>query len=186
MLLIQSSCSLRPSQLDDSEIDFEGGFYVSSGSFGEVKTAMFRGTMVAVKTLKPEQADEENIMRFKEELLLCRDLRHPNIMQVLGGCWSSQEKIYLVMEFCEKGSMGALLKREGAQHRMVTTKLSWAIEMAKAMCYLHGFNPSIVHRDLKGDNVLINHGMSVKLCDFGESRQKSNEGTMTTVGECVW
>ncbi|GMH94043.1 hypothetical protein TrVE_jg6168 [Triparma verrucosa] len=183
---ILESSNLGAWKLDDSEIDFEGGFYVSSGSFGEVKTAMFRGTMVAVKTLKPEQADEENIMRFKEELLLCRDLRHPNIMQVLGGCWSSQEKIYLVMEFCEKGSMGALLKREGAQHRMVTTKLSWAVEMAKAMCYLHGFNPSIVHRDLKGDNVLINHGMSVKLCDFGESRQKSNEGTMTTVGSPFW
>ncbi|GMI11095.1 hypothetical protein TrLO_g10091 [Triparma laevis f. longispina] len=183
---ILETSNLGAWKLDSDEIDFEGGFYVSSGSFGEVKTAMFRGTMVAVKTLKPEQADEENIGRFKEELLLCRDLRHPNIMQVLGGCWSTQEKIYLVMEFCEKGSMGALLKREGSQHRMVTTKLTWAIEMAKAMCYLHGFNPSIVHRDLKGDNVLINHGMSVKVCDFGESRQKSNEGTMTTVGSPFW
>jgi serine/threonine protein kinase len=185
---ILASSKLDAWKINDAELDFESGFFVSSGSFGDVKTAKFRGTLVAVKMIKSSgsRMDAEEVTRFKHELLLCRDLRHPNIMQVLGGCWESMDRVYLVMEFCEKGSLGQLLKREGPQHKVVTTKLTWIIEMAKAMCYLHGFTPSIVHRDLKGDNVLVNKGMSVKLCDFGESRKKTNEGTMTTVGSPFW
>ena len=185
---ILATSKLDAWKINESELDFESGFFVASGSFGDVKTAKFRGTLVAVKMLKASGStiDAEKVIRFKHELLLCRDLRHPNIMQVLGGCWENKDKVLLVMEFCEKGSLGQILKREGPQHKMVTTKLTWIIEMAKAMCYLHGFTPSIVHRDLKGDNALVNQGMSIKLCDFGESRKKTNDGTMTTVGSPFW
>jgi len=113
-------------------------------------------------------------------------LRHPNIMQVLGGCWDSADKLMLVSEFCEKGSLGKLLRREGSGHKLMSSKLRWISEIAKAMCYLHGFRPPILHRDLKADNMLVNQSLQVKLCDFGESRQAKQEGTMTTVGSPFW
>jgi len=185
-IAVLNDSNLGAWKLEDTEMDFDAGFFVSSGSFGEVRTAIFRGTMVAVKSLKKEQVTVENMLRFKDELLLCRDLRHPNVMQVLGGCWNSIEKVLIVMEYCEKGSLASILKREGGQYGVVTTKLGWITEVAMAMCYLHGFNPPIVHRDLKGDNVLINQSMNCKLCDFGESRQKSDNATMTTVGSPFW
>lgn len=42
------------------------------------------------------------------------------------------------------------------------------------MCYLHSFKPSIVHRDLKSLNLLVNLDWTVKVCDFGMSRIKAN------------
>ena len=185
-IAVLNDANLGAWKLEDTEMDFEAGFFVSSGSFGEVRTAIFRGTMVAVKSLKKEQVTVENMKRFKDELLLCRDLRHPNVMQVLGGCWNTLDNVFIVMEYCEKGSLASVLKREGGQYNVVTTKLGWITEIAMAMCYLHGFNPPIVHRDLKGDNVLINQSMNCKLCDFGESRQKTDDATMTTVGSPFW
>jgi Amt family ammonium transporter len=173
-------------RINPSEIDLEAGFYVASGSFGDVRTGLFRGTLVAIKTLRRERIDHANVERFKAELVLCRDLRHPNIMQVLGGCWDSADTVMLMTEFCEKGSLSKLLRREGSGHKLMTTKLRWCVEIAKAMCYLHGFRPAILHRDLKCDNVLVNQSLQVKLCDFGESRKAVLEGTMTTVGSPFW
>ena len=140
-------------RIDPGEVDLESGFYIASGAFGDVRTGTFRGTMVAIKTLKRERVDEQSLERFKQELILCRDLRHPNIMQILGGCWDSADALMLVAEFCEKGSLGKLLRREGGGHKLLSTKLRWISEIAKAMCYLHGFRPPIMHRDLKADNV---------------------------------
>ena len=68
----------------------------------------------------------------------------------------------LVAEYCEKGSLGKLLRREGGGHKLMSTKLRWISEIAKAMCYLHGFQPPILHRDLKADNVLVNQSLQVR------------------------
>ena len=41
------------------------------------------------------------------------------------------------------------------------------------MAYLHGFNPPMLHMDLKGDNILINHDFDAKICDFGIAEWKT-------------
>jgi len=66
-------------------------------------------------------------------------------------------------------------------------KAVWALEVAKGCAYLHGKNPPIVHRDLKGANVLVANDLSAKITDFGESRHLGGEGeedqkTITQVG----
>jgi len=66
-------------------------------------------------------------------------------------------------------------------------KTIWALEIAKGCAFLHGKVPPIVHRDLKGANVLVSDDLGAKITDFGESRHLGGEGeqdqkTMTTVG----
>ena len=66
-----------------------------------------------------------------------------------------------------------------------TSKLKWALEVANGLLYLHSQPVPILHRDLKSANILLDHGMHVKITDFGESREdekRSAEEIMTTVG----
>ena len=74
--------SLTLWKIQSSELEI--GNYVASGSFGDVCEAMFRGTKVAVKTMVKNKVTPDNLARFKEELLLSRDLRHPNILSFYG------------------------------------------------------------------------------------------------------
>jgi len=59
-------------RIDPDDLDTNGGFYIASGAFGDVRTGTFRGTMVAIKTLKRERVDLDSMERFKQELILCR------------------------------------------------------------------------------------------------------------------
>jgi len=47
-----------------------------------------------------------------------------------------------------------------------------ALDIAKAMNYLHMFDPPIIHRDLKSLNLLVSDGLSIKLADFGRTKTK--------------
>ena len=71
---------------------------IGKGSFGEVFKAVYRGQAVAVKTLK--EIDEENLERFRAEILLSGDLHHDHIVVMVGAVWDA-ELMALVMEFCE-------------------------------------------------------------------------------------
>ncbi len=183
-----AQCSaIGPWRIDPRELDTENGLFVASGSFGEVRTASFRGTTVAVKKMKKEKVTRENCMRFVHEVEICRSLRHPHIMQILGGCWDSADTLMIVTEYCEIGSLGRFLRHQGANFDLLGPKLRWLTEIAKAMCYLHGFSVPVLHRDLKADNILLNQSLQIKLSDFGDSRSKTiGEEAMSTVGSPFW
>ena len=83
---------------------------VGKGSFGEVYKSDYRGSTVAVKTMKV--IDEEGLTRFQAEILLMADLHHQNIVTMVGCCWE-KDLMALVMEFCEKGMASEVLKTEG-------------------------------------------------------------------------
>eukprot|EP00164_Ancoracysta_twista_P013642 GFYU01021860.1.p1 GENE.GFYU01021860.1~~GFYU01021860.1.p1 ORF type:complete len:185 (-),score=31.86 GFYU01021860.1:69-623(-) len=71
-------------------------------------------------------------------------------------------------------------------------KLTWAARLqvlqqtAGAMVYLHNFNPKIIHRDLKTQNILVDGSFHVKLCDFGMARSKETTASMTAIGTPQW
>ncbi|GMH92356.1 hypothetical protein TL16_g12321 [Triparma laevis f. inornata] len=162
---------------------------VGRGSFGQVYKGQYRGMTVAVKTMNT--VDQESLERFRAEILLLKDLRHSNIVTLVGACWE-RDLMALVMEFCEKGMVSEVLVSEGEFFSWDDPMLKIIIDIARAMRYLHGVQyydvkqkeavKGIVHRDLKPDNCLMTETYSTKVADFGEARAQDVDHTMTQVG----
>ncbi len=162
---------------------------IGKGSFGEVFLGTYRGQKVAVKTLI--NVDDDALMHFREEILLMADLRHANIVVLIGACW--EEKLMaLVMEYCELGMSSTVLKSEGKNFSWDDPLLKWCMDISRAISYLHSVTyfdvkknkevKGIIHRDLKPDNCLVTGTFSIKVADFGEARAIDMDNTMTQVG----
>ena len=74
---------------------------IGKGRFGEVFLANYRGQKVAVKTMNT--IDEANLERFRDEIILMSDLRHQNVVFMVGACWETQ-LMALVLEYCQHGT----------------------------------------------------------------------------------
>jgi serine/threonine protein kinase len=185
----ETSLSADLQRLLVSAKELESHEVIGKGSFGEVHRSAYRGTQVAVKTLN--NIDEENLDRFKAEILLMADLHHINVVALVGACWE-RDLMALVMEFCEKGMCTTVLKNEGANFSWDDPLLKWTMDVARALKYLHGVEyfdvktgarvSGIIHRDLKPDNCLVTETLTIKLADFGEARAFNENNTMTQVG----
>ena len=102
------------------------------------------------------------------EVALCVELRHPNIIRLLGASSAvSDLPPALYFELAD----GPSLKRVFSSAMPVPAELKMRIsrEIASGMTYLHSQNPIIIHRDLKPDNILLTSGLQVKIIDFALS-----------------
>ena len=151
------------------------GDMLGKGNFGEVHEAMYKNMNIALKTLNfpPSSTSDEIdsiVLDFHRELNILQVTRHPNIVCFYGAV-QQNKKYCLLTELCE-GSVLDLLRLIDKN----TYKLTWGLvlnladECAKAMEYLHGRTPKIIHRDLKAENLLITSSFTCKLSDFGLSR----------------
>jgi serine/threonine protein kinase len=160
--------------------ELELGPRIGSGGFAEVFAAEYRGNEVAVKRLlrRPGAAGEKAEEDFKAEVSLLAELQHPNIVAFIGVC---PEPLALVTEFCSRGNLFDLL------HNMEVElpwrlRVSFALDAARGMHFLHSRSPVIIHRDLKSLNLLVTESWRVKVSDFGLSRFKaqSSSGSLYT------
>lgn len=164
-------------------IDFNDliiGKTIGHSSFGSVSQGKFNGTKVAVKTIQCESA--EILSSFQKEAELNCKLRHPNIVLFMGICMQPT-KICLVTELMVRGDVRELLSRSrnGRLRLDWPLRQQWALDTAQGMAYVHSLDPPMIHRDLKTNNLLVDRGMSVKICDFGLSRFRSDK-LMSAVG----
>lgn len=126
------------------------------------------GKVWAVKEMMlPEALPELALERFHREVELLSRLRHPSL-PMIADCFREDDQEYLVMEFVEGEDIAARLSREGPVSEVQA--LRWAVEMARALEYLHNRDPKIVFSDLKPENVLITPEGHLKLIDFGLAR----------------
>ena len=175
---------IRRCMIDSTEISYSDK-QLGKGTSGEVWLATFSGTPVAVKRLHRSRLDEASLKAFRAEFELQLSLRHPNIVQIIGGSWNLEDiNVCIVFELCEKGSLEALLFNEPTRSTLswAKHKLPMAIGIARAVSHLHAQRPPIVHRDLKPENILIDDGFNAKLADFGVSREVDMTRTMEAVG----
>lgn len=160
---------------------------LGAGAYGDVWLGELRGRPCAIKRTRADAVTEDGMKGFRQEIyLLCR-LRHPNIIEFYGACWEPPD-IMIILELAEKGSLTDRLS-DLSQPPLTWSddKLRIALGIAKGMEYMHGQQPPVLHRDLKGANVLLTGDMTPKLADFGLSRALENdEQTMTMAGTAYW
>ena len=176
---------MRRATFDPAEIDMgaEHVKLLGRGSFGEVHSAKWRGTPVAVKRLLRNRITVDDLAAFKKECDLMLTLRHPNIVQLFGTAWEMESvTVYMVMELCSRGTLDKIIRHEqGAALSWGAHKLPIAVGVARAMSYLHSQRPAVIHRDLKPENILVDDGYNAKIADFGISREV-DDATMTRAG----
>ncbi|KAG3066909.1 hypothetical protein PI125_g23768 [Phytophthora idaei] len=174
---------------------------ISSGAYGEVWLGRLRGDIIAVKRLTRERRRQVHELEvFAAEIQLMASLEHPNVLGLTGVAWNTLENMLLIMEFMELGDLQYVLQYQNGGKVQVSTgnnsidEFSWASHKAKiardiscGLQYLHSLKPIVVHRDLKSKNVLIGDNYEAKLSDFGVSRTRRGDETMTSgVGTAYW
>ncbi|KAK6163150.1 hypothetical protein DH2020_002991 [Rehmannia glutinosa] len=153
-------------EIEPAELDFSSSNLIGKGSFGEILKACWRGTPVAVKRILPNLSDDKLVMH---EVNLLVKLRHPNIVQFLGAV-TERKPLMLITEYLRGGDLHQHLKGKGALNP--STAISFALDIARGMAYLHSEPNVVIHRDLKPRNVLLVNTSAdhLKVGDFGLSK----------------
>ena len=169
---------------DEGDVLGRGGYGVVYRAHYKKKISEYpfeQRLQVAVKCLfydQPQQSvphlpnDVANRLN-KEAKILC-SLNHPNILKIYGVV---SHKGWLVMELCGLGSVKSCMRN--SQRLPPERLLRIANDIACGVSYLHDPSISIIHGDLKLDNVLLRDDGSAVLCDFGMSEAKNRSQTMT-------
>ena len=138
---------------------------LGKGAYGEVQLVQHVRSKIqyALKIIRKEQINSQTpIEIFLREISIHKSLVHPNIARLYDHL-EDRQKIYLILEYVEKGSVSNLLKKKIKLSEME------ACEIFKQVCvgvsFLH--EHQIIHRDIKSENLLISKDGTVKLCDFG-------------------
>lgn len=163
------SFPIEDCELDPSEFVEDKEAIVEQGSFGEIRTVIWRGTKVAIKTIKASLNAEPQIRKeFQKEHAIWKQLRHPNIVQFLGAV-TRGDQLAIITEYMQKGDLDKILKSSGPLD--AGTAIKYALDIARGMNYLHEHKPvNLVHRDLTPKNLLMDDAGHLKVADFGLSK----------------
>ena len=156
----------QPSRLRQPESKYCDLELVGQGQFGRVFRATHKisGQIVALKELETNRFPTAKFLR---ELHFLISLQHPNVVTFQGLEHTSTGR-YLVMDYCDRGSLRNLMNRE---------KLSLALSLKLVINILAGLehihSRKIIHRDIKPENILLSQdtiGLIARVADFGMSK----------------
>jgi len=154
---------------------------IGRGSFGIVQKVkrLKDGKILVWKELDYGKMSEKEKQQLVSEVNILRDLKHPNIVRYYDRIIDKpRAKIFIVMEYCEGGDMGQMLKKCRREKDYINEEVVWKIFMQIVLalyeCH-HRKEGKILHRDLKPGNVFFDSKNNVKLGDFGLARVLSKE-----------
>jgi serine/threonine-protein kinase len=153
--------------------------FIASGGMGAVYRVwdLKRNVSLAMKVLHSELAEDPAMFqRFQREANALKKLAHPNFVPFYG-LYQTDEFDFMLERFVDGPSLQAVLKK-----RKGPLPVEEALVYLKALCAALGYAHAsgVVHCDVKPGNVMVDHGGSIYLTDFGIVRH--SESTTTTMG----
>ena len=156
-------------------IRWQQGRFIGSGSFGTVYAAvnMDNGMVMAVKEIRMQdsQSMKQVLKALKDEMTVLEMLRHPNIV-LYYGVEVHRDRVFIFMEYCQGGSLARLLEYGRIEDEKVIQV--YTMQMLEGLSYLH--HKGVVHRDVKPENILLDHLGVIKFADFGAAKFIARSG----------
>ena len=114
-----------------------------------------------------------NLLRIKTEIRIHQKMNHPNIIKMYGSEFIG-DNVYIFLDFASHGDLYSALRNKNNSKSELTfsSKIKIFIQCVKAVDYMH--SRGFLHRDLKLENILLEKGFNVKICDFGWAIEKEH------------
>ncbi|XAR65688.1 Non-specific serine/threonine protein kinase [Bertholletia excelsa] len=161
---------------------------VGEGSLGRVYRGEFpNGKIVAIKKIDNAALSLQEEDNFLEAVSNISRLRHPNIITLVGYCAEHSQRL-LVYDYIANGSLHDMLHYADERNKMLTwnARVRVALGTARALEYLHEVClPSVVHRNLKSANILLDEELNPHLADCGLSALTPNTERQLSSTEMV-
>ncbi|KAM9487033.1 uncharacterized protein map3k19 [Clarias gariepinus] len=155
----------------DETITWTKGEILGRGAYGTVYCGLTsQGQLIAVKQVTLDVSNSQTAMKeydcLEREVDLLKNLHHHNIVGFLGTTLSGHV-ISILMEYIPGGSISSVLNRFGPLPEKVFAL--YTRQILEGVIYLHG--NKVIHRDLKGNNIMLMPSGIIKLIDFGCARR---------------
>ncbi|CAI0443898.1 unnamed protein product [Linum tenue] len=163
------------------------GDEIGKGAYGRVYKGLDleNGDFVAIKQVSLENIAQEDLNIIMQEIDLLKNLNHKNIVKYLGSL-KTKSHLHIILEYVENGSLANIIKPNKFgpfPESLVTVYIAQVLE---GLVYLH--EQGVIHRDIKGANILTTKEGLVKLADFGVATKltEADVNTHSVVGTPYW
>lgn len=154
---------------------------LGKGSFAHVKLVKEKitGSLLALKSvdITLEKASKSDMHNLRTEILVHRELDHPNIIK-FHDYIQEEGRIYMLLDYAPKGNLYSYMHKNKSLPLEHVFKFFY--QTCLAMNYIHG--KDILHRDIKPENLLLDKDLNIKLCDFGWAARSIRDKRTTFCG----
>lgn len=170
---------------------FTLGEELGRGAYGQVYKGLdtVTGETVAIKQISLSGVSQENLQSVMGEIDLLKTLNHKNIVKYIGS-FKTRTHLYIILEYMESGALSSIIKPNKFDVFPEALAAVYIAQVLQGLAYLH--EQGVVHRDIKGANILTTKDGLVKLADFGvaaklgELEEHRNELQQHVVGTPYW